>query len=63
MLILPDITKVKRKESPGFSITLVNCNNGGGCFDAVCQRNCPYYGSEYHMEDEGWVIEDTKLIR
>lgn len=54
---------VSRKEPPGFSITSVNCHNCGGSFDAVRQRNCPYCGSEYHMEDEGWVIEDMKLIR
>lgn len=54
---------VSRQEPPGFSITSVNCHSCGGSFDAVRQRNCPYCGSEYHMEDEGWVIEDMKLVR
>ena len=24
---------------------------------------CPYCGSEYHMEEESWVIEQMHLIR
>lgn len=54
---------VSRQEPPRFSITSVNCHSCGGSFDAVRQRNCPYCGSEYHMEDEGWVVEDMKLVR
>lgn len=50
-------------EPPGFSITSVACPNCGGSFDAVRQKVCPYCGSEYHMENEGWVIEDMRLIR
>lgn len=52
-----------RQEAPGFSITSVQCESCGGSFDAVRQRKCPYCGSEYHMEKEGWVIEDMKLVR
>ena len=47
----------------GFSITSVACPHCGGSFDAVRQKICPYYGSTYHMENEGWVIEEMKLIR
>lgn len=54
---------ISKQEPPGFSITSVNCHSCGGSFDAVRQRNCPYCGSEYHMEDEGWVVEDMKLVR
>lgn len=50
-------------EPPGFSITSVACPNCGGSFDAVRQKVCPYCGSEYHMENEGWVIDDMRLIR
>lgn len=42
-------------EPPGFSITSVSCSNCGGSFDAVRQKICPYCGSVYHMENEGWV--------
>ena len=51
------------REMPGFSITSVNCRSCGGSFDAVRQRKCPYCGTEYHMEEDYWVIEDMKLIR
>ena len=54
---------VTKMEPPGFSITSVGCTNCGGSFDAVRQRICPYCGTEYHMENEGWVIDDMRLIR
>lgn len=54
---------VAAMEPPGFSITSVECPNCGGSFDAVRQKVCPYCGSEYHMENTGWVIEDMRLIR
>ncbi len=50
-------------EPPGFSITSVECPNCGGSFDAVRQKTCPYCGGEYHMENEGWVIDDMRLFR
>lgn len=50
-------------EPPGFSITSVSCPYCGGSFDAVRQRCCPYCGGEYHMENEGWVIDDMRLLR
>ena len=50
-------------EPPGFSITSAMCPNCGGSFDAVRQKVCPNCGGEYHMENEGWVIDDMKLIR
>ncbi|MGN0438408.1 MAG: hypothetical protein ACI4F4_07780, partial [Lachnospiraceae bacterium] len=50
-------------EPPGFSITSVVCPNCGGSFDAVRQNRCPYCDNEYHMEDEGWVIDEIHLIR
>ncbi len=50
-------------EPPGFSITSVGCPNCGGSFDAVRQKTCPYCGGEYHMENEGWVIDDMRLFR
>ena len=49
-------------ETPGFSITSVECRSCGGSFDAVRQKICPYCGSMYHMENEGWVITDMRLI-
>lgn len=55
-----DITQI---ETPGFSITSVNCKNCGGSFDAVRQHCCPYCQTEYDMERESWVIEEMKLIR
>lgn len=55
-----DISKI---EPPGFSITSVSCPNCGGSFDAVQQCICPYCNTPYHMEENGWVIEDMKLIR
>ena len=54
---------VTRRETPGFSITSVNCHSCGGSFDAVRQRNCPYCGTEYRMEEDYWVIEDMRLVR
>ena len=60
VVVSRDITK---QENPGFSITSVQCENCGGSFDAVRQRCCPYCGNEYHMENEGWIIEDMKLVR
>lgn len=54
---------VSHTETPGFSITSVNCHNCGGSFDAVRQHTCPYCQTEYHMEQDNWVIEDMKLIR
>ena len=56
-------TNVTVLEPPGFSITSVSCPCCGGSFDAVRQQVCPYCGSTYHMENEGWVITDMKLIR
>lgn len=56
-------TNVTVLEPPGFSITSVSCPCCGGSFDAVRQKVCPYCGSTYHMENEGWVITDMKLIR
>lgn len=50
-------------EPPGFSITSVACPNCGGSFDAVRQKICPHCESEYHMENEGWVIDNMRLIR
>lgn len=50
-------------EPPGFSITSVACPSCGGSFDAVRQKVCPCCGGEYHMENEGWVIDDMCLIR
>lgn len=58
VVVSRDIT---RQEAPGFSITSVHCEGCGGSFDAVRQRRCPYCGSEYHMEKEGWIIESMKL--
>lgn len=49
-------------EPPGFSITSVECGNCGGSFDAVRQKICPYCGSIYHMENEGWVITNMRLL-
>ena len=57
------VKNVARREMPGFSITSVNCHSCKGSFDAVRQRNCPYCGTEYHMEEDYWVIEDMKLTR
>ena len=54
---------VEKQEAPGFSITSVSCPGCGGSFDAVRQKKCPYCGSEYHMEEESWVIEQMHLIR
>lgn len=54
---------VAELEPSGFSITSVECKNCGGSFDAVRQRICPYCNTEYHMENEGWVINDMSLIR
>ena len=54
---------VSHTETPGFSITSVNCHNCGGSFDAVRQHTCPYCQTEYHMEQDNWVIEDMQLIR
>ena len=48
---------------PGFSITSVSCPGCGDSLDAVWQKKCPYCGSEYHMEEESWVIEQMHLIR
>lgn len=50
-------------EMPGFSITSVHCPSCGGSFDAVRQHLCPYCGTDYHMENESWTIENLKLIR
>lgn len=50
-------------EPPEFSITSVECPNCRGSFDAVRQKACPFCGTEYHMENEGWVIDDMCLIR
>lgn len=50
-------------EMPGFSITSVHCPSCGGSFDAVRQHLCPYCGTNYHMENECWTIENLKLIR
>ena len=63
---LIDVTvcrNIAHREVPGFSVTSVNCHSCGASFDAVRQRNCPYCGTEYHMEEDYWVIEDMKLIR
>ena len=49
-------------EPPGFSITSVRCRNCGGSFDSVRQRNCPYCGTVYHMENEGFIIERLELV-
>lgn len=54
-------TNVTVMEPPGFSITSVKCQSCGGSFDAVRQRICPYCGSTYHMENEGWVITDMRI--
>lgn len=56
-------TNIAVMEPPGFSITSVSCPACGGCFDSVRQKICPYCGSEYHMENEGWVIDSMRLIR
>lgn len=50
-------------EMPGFSITSVHCPSCDGSFDAVRQHLCPYCGTDYHMENESWTIENLKLIR
>ena len=49
-------------EPPGFSITSVYCRNCGASFDSVRQRNCPYCGTVYHMENEGFIIERLELV-
>ena len=54
---------VTRRETPGFSITSVNCHSCGGSFDAVRQRNCPYCGTEYRMEEDYGVMEEMRLVR
>lgn len=54
---------ISHADIPGFSITSVNCHNCGGSFDAVRQHICPYCQTEYHMEQDNWIIEDMKLIR
>lgn len=63
---LIDVTicrNIAHREVPGFSVTSVNCHSCGASFDAVRQRNCPYCGTEYHMEEDYWVIEEMRLIR
>lgn len=40
----------------------ITCPNCGGSFDAVWQKICPHCESEYHMENEGWVIDRMYLI-
>ncbi|MBE6015456.1 MAG: hydrogenase maturation nickel metallochaperone HypA [Lachnospiraceae bacterium] len=42
-----------------FSICRIECKSCGGSFDATKQRNCPYCGSEYHLEEDDFVV--TKL--
>lgn len=49
-------------EPPGFSITSVHCPACGASFDTVRQRNCPYCGNEYHMENAGFIIEKLALV-
>lgn len=53
---------ISAPEPPGFSISSVNCPSCNGSFDAVRQRNCPYCGTEYHMENKGWIIEALQLV-
>lgn len=53
---------VANMQAPGFSISAVGCPQCGGSFDAVRQRNCPFCGTAYHMENENWVIADMKLL-
>lgn len=62
---LIDVTimrNVANMQAPGFSISAVGCPQCGGSFDAVRQRNCPFCGTAYHMENENWVIADMKLL-
>lgn len=62
---LIDVTimrNVANMQAPGFSILAVGCPQCGGSFDAVRQRNCPFCGTAYHMENENWVIADMKLL-
>ena len=35
----------------------------GGIVYHLIMMKCPYCGSEYHMEEESWVIEQMHLIR
>ena len=56
------IRNVANMQAPGFSISAVGCPQCGGSFDAVRQRNCPFCGNTYHMENENWVIADMKLL-
>ena len=41
-----------------FSILAINCRSCGGSFDALKNRNCPYCGREYELQDLDWVITD-----
>lgn len=64
--IMSEETTLRRNvaymEPPGFSITSVYCRNCGASFDSVRQRNCPYCGTVYHMENEGFIIERLELV-
>ena len=41
-----------------FSIHAINCRGCGGSFDAFKNRNCPYCGRAYELQDLDWVITD-----
>lgn len=47
-----------KQTPPGFSISSVSCKSCGRSFDAIRQRRCPNCNTPYHMEDEGFVIEE-----
>lgn len=56
---LIDVTicrNISKMQTPGFSVSAVECPQCGASFDAVHQKICPFCDSKFHMEDENWVI-------
>ena len=56
------LAKKVKEEDFGFSIHAVNCKKCGGSFDAIHVHTCPYCGSEYHLIEDNWVVNQIICV-
>ena len=59
------VTLVKNLNVPiqyHFSIKKLECPTCHGSFDATKNKNCPYCGGTYHIEDADWAVEDIQVV-
>ena len=52
---------IKKPTDLGFSVTAVTCPSCSASFDAAKNKDCPFCGNAYPLEENEWVVTDISI--